>query len=206
MYRYFSWFGLSGKLVLSGLMSLLAVGLLVGFPSAQRLFVAAAMALSSCGDAAMVASNKNESRQKMLFALGAAFFAVAHLCYIKAYLTVAETAGVTPPNMGTYAGAVLFLAGVFCLLLFLILGKTTFLRLLGALAYLAVICLNCTVIFTYAIGVGGRHLLAGVGALSFFVSDFLIGLKVFGGVRSDKANEAVWWFYPIGQILLIVFL
>jgi hypothetical protein len=42
-----------------------------------------------------------------------------------------------------------------------------------------------------------------VGALSFFISDLIIGLDALAGISTF--GHLIWWYYPIGQILLNVF-
>jgi hypothetical protein len=59
--------------------------------------------------------------------------------------------------------------------------------------------------FSLAWSTRGLHLLTAAGALSFFISDLFIGLGVLCGVRSRFILGGIWWFYPIGQLLLIVF-
>ena len=59
--------------------------------------------------------------------------------------------------------------------------------------------------FSYAWSQGFSNLLAllaAAGAVSFFVSDLFIGLGMVTGVT--RYDHLIWWYYPIGQILLIL--
>ena len=50
MNRYFSWFGLPGTVVLTALLSLMALIMLILFPTESRFWCLLAMLLSSMGD------------------------------------------------------------------------------------------------------------------------------------------------------------
>jgi len=74
-----------------------------------------------------------------------------------------------------------------------------------AVPYLVIITANCAVIFSYTWGAfpsRSLSLLAASGALSFFLSDAIIGLSRL--VHIHRFNGLIWWLYPIGQILLII--
>lgn len=212
MHKYFSWFGLPGKVVLTSLLSILAIGLWVADPSRSRLLCAAAMVVSSLGDLAMMEEMQKRKKCSAIppFYVGAALFMVAHVLYIRAYWEELAANGITWPNAGTYVGVCLLLVGCVSVLAFLIRsGKPGAVMLLGSLVYLLVISANCTVISTYAAGMGGIRYLCAAGALSFFISDYLIGARMLSDIpffQGEGARGAVWWFYPIGQALMIIFL
>ena len=77
--------------------------------------------------------------------------------------------------------------------------------LILGLAYLFFVGGMLAAAFSFAWTAQGLHLLAAAGALSFCVSDMLIGLNVLCGFANDFVIGGVWWFYPIGQLLLLVF-
>jgi len=42
-----------------------------------------------------------------------------------------------------------------------------------------------------------------VGALSFLISDLIIGIETVFKIKSDILRKLVWIFYPVGQILIL---
>ena len=73
------------------------------------------------------------------------------------------------------------------------------------LLYLIVITVNCATVFSYAWSAVKKKpylIFCAVGALSFFISDMLLGLEVLAGIYDY--SFLVWWFYPIGQIIIII--
>ena len=72
-----------------------------------------------------------------------------------------------------------------------------------AVTYLAIITLNCMSVFSYAWARGtAGGWMAAVGALSFLISDLIIGLGML--LNITRYDDLIWWFYPIGQALLIL--
>ena len=71
--------------------------------------------------------------------------------------------------------------------------------------YTMILGMNLSIIFSFSYVSESfeRAMLASIGVLLFFISDLFIGLETFLGVKSKTIRELVWWFYPIGQILII---
>ncbi len=207
MYRFFAWFGFSGKRVLSCLLSLFAIILFVINPSAPRALVVVAMLFSTAGDFFMSGADDPSHKGNAYFIKGGLVFAVAHLSYVAAYL-VRLNFDFPAFNWGSAVAVALFILG---LLMMLLMRRTVINRKLWqyCLAYLLIIAANGFVVCTYAAHMGGIHLLAGVGAVCFILSDALIALRTFSHISffsSQAGRDLVWWLYPIGQILLIAFI
>ena len=204
MNKYFAVFGLPGSLVLTGLMSLLALVLAVCFPSPARWLCFAAMLLSSVGDIFLMHLPVIEKNLPNYFVYGAASFMIAHVLYALCYLRLIRGSGAAVLNPGAALMAAIALAvAVYFVVTARGLGKLDQLPLI--LVYIAMIALDCTMMFSYAWSQGLRNplaILAAVGAVSFFVSDLIIGLGMVMGVR--RYDHLIWWYYPIGQILMIL--
>ena len=127
---------------------------------------------------------------------------LAHFVYIAAFGWRIAQGGFALVNAGFWAGVgLLALAAVSMAVLFRRSGNRNLRLLALCLVYLLVIGLACAVIFSYAVSAGGWAYLLAVGSLSFAVSDFFIGLEQLGGI--DACKDLIWWFYPIGQLLLL---
>ena len=205
MNRYFAWFGLPGSLVLTLLLSLTALTLALVFQTPDRWLRLAAMLLSSLGDVILMSYTPVTRRLPgplRGFACGAASFMLAHIAYIAAFGWRIARGGDPLVNAGFWAGvALLALAAVSMTVLFRRSGNRNRGLLALCLAYLAVIGCACAVVFSCAVSEGGWAYLLALGALSFAISDFFIGLEQLGGI--DACKDLIWWFYPIGQLLLI---
>ena len=204
MDRYFACFGLKGSLVLTCLMSLYALALAVCFPSPVRWLCAAAMLLSSCGDIFLMHFPAIERRFSQWFMIGAGFFMAAHVLYAACYAIKIHNSGAQVFNPGAMTMLVIAAAtAVWFVIAACAKGKADRLPLI--LVYIAMISLGCTMIFSYAWSQGIRNplaILAAVGAVSFFLSDLIIGLDiVFDG---SGLGYLIWWLYPIGQFLMIL--
>ena len=70
--------------------------------------------------------------------------------------------------------------------------------------YMCIIGCNCAVIFSYAWSVKSIRSLAALGALSFFLSDLIIGVEALTGYTTDFLWGMIWWLYPIGQFFIIL--
>lgn len=202
--RFFRWFGLPGSLVLTGLLSLLALTLACLCPSIPRWLCAAGMLCSSLGDIILMHYRPITDRLPFRsFEAGAVAFMIAHGFYIAAFGIAAVRRGslLTP---AIWAGIALFAA---LLVLLLILHRRNKQAKAGmtllCIAYLAVISTCCTAVFTFAWNRGPIGLISAVGALLFLASDAVIGFGQVGGIRIPNASAIIWWLYPLGQLGLI---
>lgn len=209
MDRYFALprLRLPGSFVLSCLLSTLALGLAVFFQTQDRILCLAAMLFSTLGDILLMDFRGLSKVVRHCFYAGAAAFMAAHVFYLLAYRNLGQRQGFVLFNGGFWAGTAL---GAVVLVGFTVLTLVTrrFNPVLYAVfvVYLTLITLNCSVVFSYAVSAAATRpwcVLAAAGALSFFVSDAFIGLEKLGGISA--CSGLIWWFYPIGQLLLILF-
>lgn len=204
MDKYFKCFGLPGSLPLTGLMSLLAVVLALAFPTQARWLCAAAMILSSVGDIFLMHLPVIEKNIPHYFYIGAGFFMAAHMLYALCYARLIRQSGAAIFNPG--AAILLVIAAVMAAWFILSArarGRMDQLPLI--LVYIALISLDCMMVFSYAWSQGMTNplaILAAAGAVSFFLSDLIIGLGIVMGVKDY--DHLIWWLYPIGQILMIL--
>jgi len=204
MDKFFRCFGLPGALPLTGLMSLLALILALAFPTPARWLCFAAMLLSSVGDIFLMHLPVIERNLSNHFYYGAASFMVAHVLYALCYALLIRQSGAAILNPG--AVIMIMIAAVLAAWFIFTAcaqGRTGQLALI--LVYIVMIALSCMTVFSYAWSQGFSNLLAllaAAGAVSFFVSDLFIGLGMVTGVT--RYDHLIWWYYPIGQILLIL--
>ena len=206
MQKYFEWFGLPGSFVLSMLLSLFALVMARIFPTGDRMLCLAAMVFSTMGDIVLMNFKKIGDRMPVrYFYVGAALFMLAHFLYFCALLNVILGSGVPYFNPGFFAAAALVLTtGITVGAAAFKKGSADKKMYLLAIVYMTVIGANCETIFSFAYSAGGTAWIAAVGALSFFISDLLIGIHRLLGITSPRLQSAVWWFYPVGQILILL--
>ncbi len=133
-------------------------------------------------------------------------FMAAHVLYAAAFGLLVRRIGKPFVNAGFWIAIGVALAAMIGLLVLYSRSSTHRIdRLVLALAYCLVIGSMGMAVGSYAFAKGGWAFLAALGALSFMVSDMMIGVSVVGGVKIPYYSELVWTFYPIGQILLAVF-
>lgn len=204
--RYFAWFGLRGSLVLTILLSLFALILALIFPNKARWICFVAMVLSSIGDVFLMHFT---SIERLLpfpsFFAGAFAFMLSHIVYIIAFSTEIRIGGYRFVNPGFYIGLGIVLATMVTVFT-MALRQNYISPIMVSLCfvYAVIIGANCVTIFSYAWSVRSWRSIAALGALSFFISDLIIGLnKLLIPIPSDWSN-AIWWFYPIGQILILL--
>ena len=203
MNRYFAWFGLQGSFVLTLLMSLYALALALLGGSPWRWLCFAAMALSSVGDIFLMRFGGLQRIFPNYFAIGAGFFMLVHAVYTAAFGVRIRSAGGALMNAGTLLAIALCAA---CLAYFLpmALKPRNLSRLPLVAVYLLVISVACAVECAYA-GACWRQtpraVLSAIGAVSFLLSDAVIGYGMLTGI--SRHDWLIWWLYPVGQILLI---
>lgn len=204
MDRFFRCFGLPGSLVLTGAMSLLALVLALCFPTPARWLCFAAMLLSSVGDIFLMHLPVIEKKLPNYFLYGAAAFMAAHLIYALCYARLIRQSGAAVMNPGAVMMALIaVIVAAWFVFSARKLGRMDQLPLI--LVYIVMISLDAAMVFSYAWSQGIANpiaILAAVGAVSFFVSDLIIGLGMVMGV--SRYDHLIWWYYPIGQILMIL--
>ena len=206
MAKYFRWFGLKGELVLTLLLSSLALVLALVFRTPERFTCLAAMLFCTGGDLVIVNFHGIRKYIKHLLPAGAALFAIGHIFYLITYGMHLLRAGYTlgTVNGGFYIAISLVTAGMIGGSIFCIRYKRK--RMIPLiLIYGAVLGANACTIISYAwaaVPVRPIAVLAGIGAVVFLISDFGVAIE-----RLDRRHDwhsFVWWTYPIAQMLLIL--
>ncbi|MBR4962042.1 MAG: hypothetical protein IKY52_14190 [Clostridia bacterium] len=206
MHKYFGWFGMPGTIMLSCLLSLTAVILAFSFRTKDRWLCMAAMLLSTVGDIFM--DNFMDIGSKIPippFFVGAAFFICAHIAYIFVYRTLILEREYTLVNPGFRAAIVFVLVcGVLVIGKSLSGGSVNWGMMALCVVYMCIIGANCACICSFAWSAKSIRSLAALGAVSFFISDLIIGYNVLVGYPGDTIWGLIWWFYPIGQFFMIL--
>lgn len=160
-----------------------------------------AMCFSFLGDLSLNCMPLHKRPHWLLY-IGAAFFMVAHLQYAVAYYWLIFRSNNVFFNLGAS------IATTFMILLFLVSvaytifskSKTKPMTIVVFCLYTLIIGINFVTIYSYTWSFGSA---AFIGALSFLISDFIIGIETVFKVKSETLRKLVWIFYPIGQILII---
>ncbi len=160
-----------------------------------------AMLLSTLGDFSLN-SMPLEKRPPKLMYIGAGFFMVAHLLYATAYLQMIRVSSYNFFNSGAIIAiafiGLLFIVSAICVSVSKNKLGATMLIVFGV--YLFIIGINFVTICSYSYS---AKALSFVGALSFLISDFIIGLETVFKIKSDVLRKLVWIFYPIGQLMIL---
>jgi len=204
MDKLFGWFGLPGGIVLTALLSAFALVRALLDPTPVHLICFAAMAFSSAGDIFLAHLKRLTDRFKHCFEIGAVLFMISHVLYTLCYGMKLRMQGAILPNGGTVLAVSLGALSA-ATLITLAVRKERTRHLPLALIYLSIIMLNCATVLTFAwpqLLSSFSAVCAALGVLSFMLSDFIIGLGLAGKI--NRYDALIWWFYPIGQILLIL--
>ncbi len=189
------------KFKIVGVLCLYSFALFAYMPSVDRLLCAVAMLMSAVGDLFLGHVFTRKRHGISDFTMGAAAFGMAHLIYAFGYLMKMRRTTVIMRYINTGTMTAL---GICVILLLLFLGICVYrkdYRYLGLIiAYVCLIGVNCTVVFSYA-WAHNTALGAAVGVSVFLLSDICLGLNRVAGMKG--AYKFVWIFYPIGQFLLI---
>lgn len=205
MNRYFACFGLPGSFVLTMLLSLLSLISALTKPCPARWLCFAAMIMSSVGDIFLMRFRGLNRWFPNYFIWGAGAFMIAHIIYAFSYRLLAKSKGFSFMNGGVVIAILMILASIFYCL-YLCKGSGKYSNFPLCVIYLLVIGINCASIFSYSWAAFLKQpwsILAAVGAVSFFISDFIIGLGLLANI--SRYDRFIWWYYPIGQFLIILF-
>lgn len=200
MDKYFACLGLPGSFVLTTGLSLYALVLAIVSGTPARWLCCLAMALSSIGDIFLMRFRGLDRIFPNYFTWGACAFMLAHVAYTASFALRIRESGTAYMNPGMWM-AVVMAAG--CLVYLTVNCRDRSQYLLCAV-YGVIIAVNCMTVFSYAWGSWRAHpmaIISAIGALSFFLSDMIIGLGML--TRQTQYDPLIWWLYPIGQFLLI---
>ncbi len=160
-----------------------------------------AMFFSFLGDLSLNCMPINKRPYYLLYT-GAAFFMIAHLLYAAAYYWLICVSNNVFFNLGAS------LACTFIVLLFIASvaftiyskSKPKVMTIIVFCLYTLIIATNFVTIYSYSWSFSA---ISFIGALSFLISDFIIGIETVFKIKSKTLRKLVWIFYPIGQILII---
>ncbi len=161
-----------------------------------------AMFFSFVGDIALNCTPR-EKRPHSLLYLGAFFFMISHIAYASAYYWIIKQTLAPFINFGSCFACVLMI------LIFIVSIKCIYISqkslkpfmIFVFILYMIIISINFITIYSYS---WSFHALSFIGATSFLISDYIIGIEIVFKIKSDTLRKLVWIFYPIGQILIIL--
>lgn len=168
--------------------------------SLDSTFCCIAMIFSFIGDLSLN-SMPLQKRPNWLMYIGAIAFMAAHLIYAKAYYVLIS-------NSYEFFNLGMIISSVF-MVLFLLISIICVIKSKQSLELLMIIVFG---IYIFIIGINfiticsyswSAKSLSFIGALSFLISDFIIGVETVFKIKSTTLRKLVWIFYPIGQFLII---
>lgn len=160
-----------------------------------------AMFFSFIGDLSLNGMPLSKRPNWLMYA-GAGSFMLAHLVYAKAYYLLISSNSYEFFNPGMIISSVFMVLFLLVSIICVIKSKQS----LGLLMivvfgiYILIIGINFITICSYS---WSAKALSYIGALSFLISDFIIGVETVFKIKSDTLRKLVWIFYPIGQFMII---
>ena len=141
-------------------------------------------------------------RPTWMFYCGALTFMLAHLAYATAYYRLIVEGNKTFLNPGVILASISIFLLLGMTILFAIQNKVSIKPLTTIVfsLYTVVIGINFVTIASHSWNFAS---ISFIGAISFLISDYIIGIETLFKVRSRILRKLVWIFYPIGQILII---
>lgn len=191
-----------GKITLSFLMLLFSLLLSLIFRTSDRITCFVAMLFSFTGDLMLNYKRNHDDQSKQDLVVGGISFIIAHIFYCITYYQKILSRNYQLMNLGTLA-AIIIIAIITISISILSKSQRHSKLFAFGIFYLLLTGINYTTIFSYAYSTKSIESIVALGGLMFLISDVIIGLEKFSGLKSKLARELVWWFYPIGQIILI---
>lgn len=160
-----------------------------------------AMFFSSLGDIALNCK-PIEKRSHTLLYIGAFFFMIAHLIYASAYYLLIQGASLSFANPGMYIAMSIMILIFIVSVISIRKGKKSMKHsmIFVFMMYMIMISINFITIYSYS---WNFKAISFIGATSFLISDYIIGIETVFKIKSNLLRKLVWIFYPIGQILII---
>ena len=189
-----------GKIVLSFLILLLSVIMMAIFRTKDRALCTIAMLFSFLGDMAL--NFRDEKKSNKSFLIGGICFSVSHILYFLAYCQLIKRGHYSYFNNGVVFSVITLL--MITVMMVSVSNKKSK-KLAIAIAYLWISGINYITISSYSFSAQSIASIACIGGLFFLLSDVIIGLEQLANIKSKTLRELVWWFYPIGQIIIIIF-
>ena len=192
-----------GKITLSFFMLLFAFSLFTIFRSSDRFICFVAMMFSFIGDISLNHNPNHDDQTKTDFICGGIAFIIAHILYCISYCQKITIHRFSYLNAGLIY-ALFFIIVITVILLIYKRKSNNHVKLFWfGIVYLWITASNYITISSYSYSIRNIESVAIIGGLMFFISDLIIGLEKFFGLKSKLARELVWWLYPIGQIIII---
>lgn len=188
------------KMSLSILILCLAIIAAIVKKTPYALLAMPAMLLGAHGDFCLTQTPMVKKLYKEPFLTGAMSFLIGHLFYIIAFATAARL------SAGPFWGAFL-IYGILAVIAWMTAMRggshgTAF--RIALLAYGLVIALMASFGFALAAARGGAFWLAAIGGALFVVSDGIIALNDFGGIKIPRADLLIWATYVPAQLLIVL--
>lgn len=191
------------KIMISVSLLIIAFICIIIFPNElERKICFLAMFFSFLGDI-MLNCMPLEKRPHSLLYAGAMFFMLAHITYASAYYLNIRYLGYSFINPGAYIAyaimAIIFIISLLCIFITQTKIKTSMIFVF--MIYMFMISINFITIYSYSFS---TKAISFIGATSFLISDYIIGIETVFKIKNDTLRKLVWIFYPIGQILILV--
>jgi len=191
------------KLTITVLLSLTSVILYLNSKTKLRRFIMIAMLLSTVGDFFMTDAFGIGASSTIP---GALFFMAAHLVYGFAFMRRSYKMGFKRKSLGTYIGLGIMIISTIVLgiLAFTIPEEKDVVWFILILLYISVIGFNLVCNFNYSYQRKDIYgLLLMIGITLFYATDYWIFLEML--YITPVMMKYVWYFYPIAQLMLILF-
>ena len=193
------------KLVFTACLSVLAIVLHAINPKSKaRRLCMFAMLLCTVGDVFMTNSFKIDDMVSTI--IGAVSFMGGHVFYAWMFYQLKEKRPKIR-NLGSLIGIII---GIVPIVVIVILGATLVpepkvLYLCAVPVYVLVITMHIAMNFSYSFEIKSwRSFVLVFAVVLFYVTDIWIFLYMFG-LAPKSLQDCVWYFYPIAQLLLILF-
>lgn len=160
-----------------------------------------AMFFSTLGDIALNCKPL-EKRSHTLLYIGAFFFMIAHLIYASAYNFLLYKNNFLFANPGMYIAISIMILILIISIISIHKFKKSLKPLMAIIftIYMIIISINFITIYSYS---WSFNSISFIGATSFLISDYIIGIETVFKIKNNNLRKLVWIFYPIGQILII---
>lgn len=189
------------KLTISLCLLLFALTMAFHFFTLSAWICFIAMAFSTIGDIALNCKPLDIRPHSYLY-VGAGFFMLAHITYAIAYGMMIVKSDKSYFNTGFLLS--LFFIVTLCVvsIIFVIKSKENLPKkmIIVFSIYVVIISINFITISSYS---WIYDSVAAIGALSFLVSDLIIGIETVFKIKSSILRKLVWIFYPIGQFMIL---
>ncbi len=204
MDQYFTIGIIDGRVVLTALLSLFSVVLAIVYRTSERKACCIAMIMSSLGDLFLMNFAQVEDWFPVpVFYVGMLCFVLSHIIYATSFILIIKKHKKPIKNFGIMGGVIIALFTLItCVYLFIKTGGNPISFLIACIAYLFIICFDCSIIFSAAVSTKGMRYVAAIGIVSLMISDLFIAFMKLGNMY--QCEWLIWWFYPIGQLLIII--